>query len=256
MGLICKTIQAKILHLGFSQICASIFVQLCPGYSDQPHAVLEHIRQTSVGPDGQSVTTSVLDYYQKMLNALRPFQMQECYPISVCDRFIQGLDQMILPSFCKMYPNHLLVHDLSGSYQRCMMSIILSAAQAAEDECKQFQDIARGMLASQGFFATASAGAGARIYASQAKQTLTKYDKVGKPVKRACWGCGGNHTWMIKGVIMCPCKSDPQVVQAAEKRFSEYKAKFKKSDKTKEGEKGKGKRIVEFKDLDDASKKK
>ena len=59
VGSICETIQAKILRLGFWQICASIFVQLCPGYSDQPHAVLEHIHQTSVGPDGQPVTTSV-----------------------------------------------------------------------------------------------------------------------------------------------------------------------------------------------------
>jgi len=115
-GLIRETIQAKILRLGFRQICASIFVQLCPGYSDQPHDVLEHIRQTSVGPDGQPVTASVLDYYQRMQNATRPFQMQERYPISVCDRFIRGLDRTILPSFRKMYTNHSLVHDLSGSY--------------------------------------------------------------------------------------------------------------------------------------------
>ena len=255
-GSIRETIQAKILRLGFRQICASIFVQLCPGYSDQPHAVLEHIRQTSIGPDGQPVTASVLDYYQRMQNATRPFQMQERYPISVCDRFIQGLDRTILPSFRKMYPNHSIVHDLSGHYQRRMMSVILTAAQAAEDECKQFQDIARGMLASQGFFASASAGAGAGVYASQAEQTLTKYDKDGKPVKRTCWGCGGDHSWMLKGVIVCPRKGEPQVVQAAENKFAEYKAKIKKGDKAKGGDKGKGKRSVEFKDLDDASKKK
>ena len=255
VGSICETIQAKILRLGFWQICASIFVQLCPGYSDQPHAVLEHIHQTSVGPDGQPVTTLVLEYYQRMLNASRPFAVQECYPISVCDRFIQGLDRTILPSFCKMYPNHSLVHDLSGSYQRRMMSVILSTVQAAEDECKQFQDIVRSMLASQGFFASALAGAGAGIYASQAKQTLTKYSKDRKPVKRVCWGCGGDHTWMIKGVIMCPRKNKPQIVQAAEKSFADYKAKFKKSGKTKNGDKRKGKRSVEFKDLDKNSKK-
>jgi hypothetical protein len=124
-GLIRETIQAKILRLGFWQICASIFVQLCPGYSDQPRAVLNNICQTSVGPDGQPVTTSVLDYYQWMLNASRQFQMQERYQISVCDRFIQGLDRTILPSFRKMYPNHSLVHDLLGSYQRRMMSIVI-----------------------------------------------------------------------------------------------------------------------------------
>jgi hypothetical protein len=48
-----KNIHAKILHLDFRQITASIFVQLCPGYSNQPHAVLEHICQMSTGADGQ-----------------------------------------------------------------------------------------------------------------------------------------------------------------------------------------------------------
>jgi hypothetical protein len=55
------TIQAKILKLGFKQICSSIFQQLCPGYSDQPHAALEHIRQSVPGPYGQMVTASVIE---------------------------------------------------------------------------------------------------------------------------------------------------------------------------------------------------
>ncbi len=33
----------KLLLLGFNAICASVFAVLCPGYSDQPHTVLEHI---------------------------------------------------------------------------------------------------------------------------------------------------------------------------------------------------------------------
>ena len=52
------SIHAKIWQLGWKQIMASIFSQLCPGYSDQPHAVLDHIKQSSVGADGQVVTTS------------------------------------------------------------------------------------------------------------------------------------------------------------------------------------------------------
>jgi hypothetical protein len=71
-----KTIHAKILCLRFKQICATIITQLCPGYSNQPHAVLEHICQTSTGPDGQPVTSTVIEYYQCMLNATHPFAMQ------------------------------------------------------------------------------------------------------------------------------------------------------------------------------------
>ena len=54
---------------------------------------------------------------------------------------------------------------------------------------------------------------------------------------------------------MCPHKNEPQIVQAAEKSFAYYKTKFKKGDKTKDGNKGKGKRTVEFKDLDENLKK-
>ena len=127
------SIHAKIWRLGWRQIMTSIFTQLCPGYSDQPHAVLDHIKQTSIGPDGQVVTASVIEYYQRMLNAARPFATQQQYAISVCDRFIQGLDRSLLPSFRKNYPNHSMAHDLSGSYQRRMLPIILAAAQSAED---------------------------------------------------------------------------------------------------------------------------
>jgi len=66
-----EMISAMILKLGFQQICASIFQQLCPGYSNQPHAAIEHIRQSAPGHDGQLVTASVIEYYQRMLNARR-----------------------------------------------------------------------------------------------------------------------------------------------------------------------------------------
>jgi hypothetical protein len=38
-------IQEKILRLASSSICHTMFTELCPGYSNQPHAALEHIRQ-------------------------------------------------------------------------------------------------------------------------------------------------------------------------------------------------------------------
>ncbi len=169
---ICEKIHAKTLCLGFKQICVLIFAQLCPQYSDQPHAILEHICQMSTGSDGQQVTATIIQCYQRMLNAAPPFATQACYAISVCDCFIKGLDKTLLTSFQKMYPHHSTVHNLLGSYQCHMLPGILAAAQAAEDECKQFQDIAHGMLASQGFFA--SMPSGASVHASQAEQTLLK----------------------------------------------------------------------------------
>ncbi len=119
-----KTIHTKILKLGFKQICASIFTQLCPGYSNQPHAKLEHIRQTSIGPNGQPLTPTVVEYYQRMMNAVRSFATQQLYVISICDRFIQGLDKILLPSFCHLYPNHSTVHNLDRSIQQHTLPIL------------------------------------------------------------------------------------------------------------------------------------
>ena len=210
-----ETIAGKVLSLGFRQICSSIFMQLCPGYSDQPYAVLEHIRQTTMGSDGQPVTASVVEYYQRMLNAARPFYPDQTYAISVCDRFIQGLAPTLIPAFRRYYPMHSAVHNLSGAYQRQQMPIILAAAQSAEDECKHIQDVARGMLQSQGFFID-SVGA----FASQAENTLKQH---APHAKRLCWGCGGDHSWMTDGKVTCPRASEPAVVESAKKKYDDFK---------------------------------
>jgi hypothetical protein len=50
---------SKLLLLRFDAICASVFAVLCPGYSDQPHALLDHMRQASPGPKEQMIVVSV-----------------------------------------------------------------------------------------------------------------------------------------------------------------------------------------------------
>jgi hypothetical protein len=52
----------KILVLGFDSICALVFAILCPGYSNQPHAILDHIRQASPGPDRQMIVISIHEF--------------------------------------------------------------------------------------------------------------------------------------------------------------------------------------------------
>ncbi len=224
---ICNTIQAKILKLGFKQICATIFQQLCPGYSNQPHVALEHIRQSVPGPDGQMVTASIIKYYQRMMNALRPFAPEQTYAISVCDRFIQGLNRCLLPCFPCLYPAHLTIHNLNGAYQCQQLPTILAAAQAAEDEVKGVQDIARGLLG-QGFYTNAT-GNDAAAYPSQAKKTVSCYSngrggsncsRDHKQCPKECFGCGGNHSWMKN--VVCPRGSNPAVIRRASKIYKKY----------------------------------
>ena len=233
------SIHAKIWQLGWKQIMASIFSQLCPGYSDQPHAVLDHIKQSSVGADGQVVTATVYKYYQRITNAARPFTAQAQYSISVCDRFIQGLDRNLLPSFRKNYPNHSMAHNLSSAYQRRQLSVILQAAQAAEDKCNQIQEIARKIVSSQGFFMQAQ-GTGA-ANPSRAEKTLARYkdgDSTRERPKLNCWGCGGDHTWIRCGVIECPRGTEPQIIANAKKKHGEFVADLRKNGPRRRGRRG------------------
>jgi hypothetical protein len=79
------------------------------------------------------------------------------------------------------------------------------------------------MLASQGFYTVVAGEVGA--YVSQAEKTLGKYkdDKTRERTKLNCWGCGGDHSWMRKGKIVCPQGSNPQVIKKADECYTEFK---------------------------------
>jgi hypothetical protein len=74
---IAHDIKTKILKLAWPQICSSVLGEICPGYSNQPQAALEHIRQTFTVKEGDVVTTPIFAYYQRIMNAMLPFSGQD-----------------------------------------------------------------------------------------------------------------------------------------------------------------------------------
>jgi hypothetical protein len=61
---ISKKINGKILKFAWHQLCASIFNELCPGYSNQCQAVLEHIKQLYLDAKENLVCTPIFAYYR------------------------------------------------------------------------------------------------------------------------------------------------------------------------------------------------
>jgi hypothetical protein len=118
-------IERKIWQLTWPEICASAFHEVCPSYSDKPYAALEHIRQTCNDSNGTLVTTPVFAYYQKVMNAIRPFSKDVCFPVSMCNYLIDGLDQRLTSIFRRNYPNYGQPHDMLASHQRSRFPIIL-----------------------------------------------------------------------------------------------------------------------------------
>jgi hypothetical protein len=88
------------------------------------------------------VCTSVFIYFQRMMNAMRPFASAARFPKSVCNALIDGLDSRLVPIFHRNYPDHAVLHDLSASYQRGKFKDILQAMQMAENEVNSINETA------------------------------------------------------------------------------------------------------------------
>jgi hypothetical protein len=85
-------IKCKIRQLAWPEICTFNFHKVCTGYSDKPHAALKDVCQTYKDSNGTLVTTPVLAYYQRVMNAICPFSKDVRFPISVCNYLIDCLD--------------------------------------------------------------------------------------------------------------------------------------------------------------------
>jgi hypothetical protein len=120
-------INQKILCLASPTICNTLFMELCPGYSSQLHATLEHIHQVHTNAAGNQVVSTVQVYFKQLMSAARPFSSQRSFPVSVCQRFMDGLDPHLLTGFCCCFPDHSIVQALDGSHQRCTLQLMLKA---------------------------------------------------------------------------------------------------------------------------------
>ena len=241
-------IDGKILQLAWHQVCASIFTELCPNYSNQPQAAIEHIRQTYMDGEGNVICTSVFAYYQRMMNAMRPFAGEARFPKSVCNALIDGLDKRLIAIFRRNYADHAILHDLDASYQRRKFPAILQAMQSAEEEVQSISAIARSSVGGGQAFPLS-----AQSFPSQAERTLAHYKSGGGYSSDAsgarsdgyrsdrsggsrrsmgrrhrCFGCGDErHPWVQDGVIICPNADKPGVRAAAAKSFAEFRERMK-----------------------------
>jgi hypothetical protein len=187
-------IKAKILRLSFLMVCNTLFLELCLGYSSQPHTAIDHIHQIHSDSNGNQVASLVQAYFQQLMGAAWPFSSQWDFPVSVCARFQEGLDPRLQTGFHWYFPQHSVVQLLNMTHQRKTLQAMLQAAQQAKDNLHAIQCIAREAVGmSQAFNASATGGlqpvAGA--FPSQAETTLTRYSSDSKLQAASHPPCGG-----------------------------------------------------------------
>jgi hypothetical protein len=225
----------KILRLALPTICNTLFTELCPGYSSQPHAMLERICQVHTDATGNQVVSTVQAYFQQLMSAAHSFSSQQSFPVSVYQRFMDGLNPCLLTGFCCCFPDHSIVQALNGSHQRRTLQLMLKAAQQAEDNFTSMQRIACNAIGlSQAFpvIGHATGSNQALALPSQAKTTLSWYSpRGGRSTKSAashgtrtarllaCYSCGGPHPWLEyqqgSYVIVCPNQNNPGIKENA-----------------------------------------
>ena len=245
-------IKSKILRLAYKTICNTLFIELCPGYSNQPHAALDHICQVHSHCNGNSVVSSVQSFYQQLMSTSRRFSSEHDYPVSVCAHFQDGLDPDLITGFHRLFPQHSTVQSLNAAHQWKTLREMLQAAQQAEDDFLTVTRIARKAVGlSQAFSATTTGGdlgnqATAGAYPSQAETTLTRYSggggystdgstpSGGGESKRvySCLSCGGHHPWSEfcngKHMVICMNANNPGVHENAQKNIDRMKANHQK----------------------------
>jgi hypothetical protein len=172
-------IDQKILRLVFCTVCHTLFLELCPGYSTQPHAVLDHICQVHMDREGNQVVSSVQSYFQQLMSAARPFTNQRDFPISVCAKFMEGLDSPLLTGFRHLFPQHSVVQSLNATHQQKVLQEILQAVQQAKDDLVFVQHVAREAVGLSQAFVSGGSSVGAATYPSQAEKTLARYSSPG-----------------------------------------------------------------------------
>jgi hypothetical protein len=99
MAILHTEIESKMLRLAYQSICHTLFLKLCPGYSNQPHTALDHIRQVHMDHNDNTVSSSLQAYYQQLMSASQSFSSQrgQCLcPFSGCTRPLSS--HRLLPS--------------------------------------------------------------------------------------------------------------------------------------------------------------
>jgi hypothetical protein len=226
-----------------------LFLDLCPGYSSQPHAALDHIRQVHTNREGNQVVSSVQSYFQQLMSAARPFTNQRDFPISVCAKFMEGLNNRLVTGFWKNFPSHSIVQPLNATHQRKTLQEMLQAAQQAKDDLVAVQCIAREAVGLSQAFVAGGTNSGAAAFPSQAKKTLQRYSPGGNVLMDGssmaaeggpngkvglypCFGCGGPHPWSFycdgKHNVVCPNKDNPGVLENATKNIDRMRKNWKK----------------------------
>ena len=229
-------LKSLVVRLASDTIHQTMFMELVPGYSIEPHNVLEHIWQCYVDADGNTVKLGAQVYYSTFLNAIRSFYDLEEYPIDLAGIFQDHIDPSLKNGFRVHYPSYGQTRTRAAQQQRTILVDMLNALIKAENDLNHIRDIVRvEQRGGEQFHLSQGQG-----HASVAEKTIQRYGggEAGKRTPSGtyvpdCFGCGGPHPYsrLVDGkyVVVCPRADEPGIKEKAEMNIQRMQARRKRN---------------------------
>ena len=98
-------LKSQAVRLVSRTIHQQLFEVLVPGYSLEPHNVLDHIWQSYIHTAGTQIRLTTQVYYTTFLNAVRSFYNLEDYSINIAGIFMDHINPSLTKGFCMNYPD-------------------------------------------------------------------------------------------------------------------------------------------------------
>jgi hypothetical protein len=134
-------LKSLVVRLASDTIHEAMFMVLIPGYSIEPHNVLDHIWQCYFDASRMMVWLSAQVYYSTFLNAIRLFYNLEEYPIDLVGIFQDHIDPSLQKGFRSHYPLYGQTRTKAAFTQRSILIDMLNALIKAENNLTNIRDI-------------------------------------------------------------------------------------------------------------------
>jgi hypothetical protein len=223
-----NSLEKLALEASWQTITGKIFKQICPNITQDPAAVIQTIRQSSV-IEGKTVSLTVEEFFNAIQRMTAFFTTPNDVPwaIDVTQHFLTHCDEDIRS---EMHANKFVHNSATASrlphHQLENLQNAYSEAITAELKNDRLRTIARSEVSSHAFHIGVNSG-------SVAEKTMERYAGAGKSQPNPCWGCGDmDHAYATKGGgVTCPNKDKPGVEEKATLARKEYNARLKKKRK-------------------------
>lgn len=107
-----RELQDRILQVANESIYHKLCEHVAPGHTTTLHSAVEKIKMSYVDENGNTVSLSVMEYYEAKMRGAIPFAEMETYPYNLATDFVMCLSKSVKDIFDEEDKSYLTLTDL------------------------------------------------------------------------------------------------------------------------------------------------